>query len=577
MTEGLKNQNVIGSSLNSQSPRAQANRSALVELLADIRAQEQTIRQGGGGAAVAAQHAKKRLAVRERLELLLDPESDFLELGLWAAHDMYEEYGGAPGAGVVTGLGRVCGRLCMIIANDATVKAGAFFPMTAKKVLRAQTIALENRIPTLYLVDSSGVFLPLQEDVFPDTDDFGRVFRNNAVMSSRGIPQITAIMGMCVAGGAYLPVMTDTVLMTEGSGLFLAGPSLVQAAIGQKSDPEELGGAAMHAEVSGTVDFKEPDDHHCLARMRSLVDKFGTQQPVGSPTGRYSHKAYDAKRDKPKFPMEDVYGLLNPAPGASNAYDMREIIARIVDRSEFDEYKADFGRTVLCGYARIGGYAVGIVANQKINQDQIVATGPAAGAKRIEVGGVIYTEGAQKAARFIMDCNQQLVPLIFLHDVNGFMVGKDAEWSGIIRAGAKMVSAVSNSVVPKIAVIIGGSFGAGHYAMCGKAYDPRFLFAWPTARYAVMSGASAATTLAEVRARQVERGGKMLSESEKAALYEEIKSAYDKQADPRYGAARLWIDAIIDPVSTRDVLITALDACTMSPDVAKFNPGVLQT
>ena len=577
MTESLKNQNVIGSSLNSQSARAASNRSALLELIAEIRSQEQRIREGGGAAAVAAQHAKKRLAVRERLEALLDPASAFLELGLWAAHDMYEEYGGAPGAGVVTGLGRVCGRLCMIIANDATVKAGAFFPMTAKKVLRAQTIALENQIPTLYLVDSSGVFLPLQEDVFPDTDDFGRVFRNNAVMSARGIPQITAIMGMCVAGGAYLPVMTDTVLMTEGSGLFLAGPSLVQAAIGQKTDAEELGGAAMHAEVSGTVDFKEPDDLHCLARMRSLIDKFGTHQTAASPTGRYSHKEYDATRDAPKFPMEDVYGLLNPAPGASNAYDMREIIARIVDRSEFDEYKADFGRTVLCGYARIGGYAVGIVANQKINQDQIVATGPAAGAKRIEVGGVIYTEGAQKAARFIMDCNQQLVPLVFLHDVNGFMVGRDAEWSGIIRAGAKMVSAVSNSVVPKIAVIVGGSFGAGHYAMCGKAYDPRFLFAWPTARYSVMSGASAASTLAEVRARQAERGGKVLSESEKAALYEEIKSAYDKQADPRYGAARLWIDSIIDPARTRDVLITALNACTIGPDVAKFNPGVLQT
>ena len=577
MTESQNIQNVIGSNLNSQSPRAQANRSFLLELLANIRVQEQTMRQGGGAAAIAAQHAKKRLTVRERLELLIDPGSDLLELGLWAAYDMYEEYGGAPGAGVVTGLGRVCGRLCMIIANDATVKAGAFFPMTAKKVLRAQTIALENEIPTLYLVDSSGVFLPLQEDVFPDTDDFGRVFRNNAVMSARGIPQITAIMGMCVAGGAYLPVMTDTVLMTEGSGLFLAGPSLVQAAIGQKSDAEELGGATMHAEVSGTVDFKEPDDRHCLARMRSLVNKFGAHQPVGNPIGRYSHKAYDASSDSPKFPLEDVLGLLNPAPGASNTYNMREIIARVVDRSEFDEYKADFGRTVLCGYARIGGYAVGIVANQKMNQDQIVATGPAAGAKRIEVGGVIYTEGAQKAARFIMDCNQQLVPLIFLHDVNGFMVGKDAEWSGIIRAGAKMVSAVSNSVVPKIAVIIGGSFGAGHYAMCGKAYDPRFLFAWPTARYSVMSGASAAATLAEVRARQVERGGKVLSESEKAALYEEIKSAYDKQADPRYGAARLWIDAIIDPLRTRDVLITALDACTMSSDVAKFNPGVLQT
>jgi 3-methylcrotonyl-CoA carboxylase beta subunit len=577
MPEGTKLQNVIESSFDLNSPRAKTNRTALVELLKQIRAQEAAIRQGGGAKAVAAQHAKKRLTVRGRLDLLLDKGSEFLELGLWAAFEMYEEYGGAPGAGVVTGLGRVCGRLCMIVANDATVKAGAFFPMTAKKVIRAQNIALENRIPTLYLVDSAGVFLPLQEDVFPDTDDFGRVFRNNAVMSSLGIPQITAIMGMCVAGGAYLPVMTDTVLMTEGSGLFLAGPSLVQAAIGQKTDPEELGGAAMHAEISGTVDFKEPDDHHCLARMRSLVDKFGARPLLSASADRFSRTPYDPKQDAPKYAIEDVYGVLNPAPGSSNIYEMREIIARIVDRSEFDEYKEGFGRTVLCGYARIGGHAVGIVANQKTNQNQTVAMGPSAGAKRIEVGGVIYTEGAQKAARFIMDCNQNLVPLVFLHDVNGFMVGKDAEWSGIIRAGAKMVSAVSTSVVPKIAVIIGGSFGAGHYAMCGKAYDPRFLFAWPTARYAVMSGASAAGTLAEVRAKQVERGGKVLSEADRAALYDEIKSTYDAQADPRYGAARLWIDAIIDPVKTRDVLITALEACAMNPDIPKFNPGVLQT
>ncbi len=577
MAESPKLQNVISSTFDPNTSRAQSNRAALLELLSTIRSQEETIRRGGGEKAGAAQHAKKRLTVRERLDLLLDKDSAFLELGLWAAYDMYGEYGGAPGAGVVTGLGRVCGRLCMIIANDATVKAGAFFPMTAKKVLRAQNIALDNRIPTLYLVDSAGVFLPLQEDVFPDTDDFGRVFRNNAVMSSLGIPQITAIMGMCVAGGAYLPVMTDTVLMTEGSGLFLAGPSLVQAAIGQKTDPEELGGAAMHAEISGTVDFKEPDDHHCLARMRSLVDKIGSRQPAGSSAEPFSRTPYDRERDAPRYSIEDVYGLLNPAPGASNVYDMREVIARIVDRSEFDEYKEEFGRTVLCGYARIGGYAVGIVANQKTNQNQTVAMGPSAGAKRIEVGGVIYTEGAQKAARFIMDCNQNLVPLVFLHDVNGFMVGKDAEWSGIIRAGAKMVSAVSTSVVPKIAVIIGGSFGAGHYAMCGKAYDPRFLFAWPTARYAVMSGASAANTLAEVRAKQVERGGKVLSEAERAALHEEIKSTYDAQADPRYGAARLWIDAIIDPSKTRDVLITALEACAMNPHIARFNPGVLQT
>jgi acetyl-CoA carboxylase carboxyltransferase component len=584
MGDDLKFDNSLGSKLDSKAPRALANRTELKALIAALRAEEDLIRLGGGPKAAEAQRGKGRLTARERLKLLLDEGTELLELGLWAAYGMYSEYGGAPGAGVVTGLGRVCGRLCMIVANDATVKAGAFFPMTAKKVLRAQTIALENRIPTLYLVDSSGVFLPLQEDVFPDTDDFGRVFRNNAVMSSLGIPQITAIMGMCVAGGAYLPVMTDTVLMTEGSGLFLAGPSLVQAAIGQKTDAEELGGATMHAEISGTVDFKEPNDHLCIARLRSLVDKMGERHssefraaPEKAERSVYNSIAFDVIQDAPGFAADDLYGLLNPAPGTSNVYDMREVIARIVDRSKFDEYKADFGRTLLCGYARIGGHAVGIVANQKTNQNQTAAMGPAAGMNRIEVGGVIYTESAQKAARFIMDCNQNLVPLIFLHDVNGFMVGKDAEWSGIIRAGAKMVSAVSTSVVPKISVIVGGSFGAGHYAMCGKAYDPRFLFAWPTARYAVMSGASAAGTLAEVRAKQMERGGKVLSDAEKKALYDEIKDTYDAQADPRYGAARLWIDAIIDPAKTRDVLIVALEACALNPDVPRFNPGVLQT
>jgi 3-methylcrotonyl-CoA carboxylase beta subunit len=581
MAEDLKLENVLATKLDVKAARFGANREALRVLMAALRAEEEEIRLGGGAKAAEAQRAKGRLTVRERLKLLLDEGSEFLELGLWAARGMYEEYGGAPAAGVVTGLGRVSGRLCMIIANDATVKAGAFFPMTAKKVLRAQTIALENRIPTLYLVDSAGVFLPLQEDVFPDTDDFGRVFRNNAVMSSLGVPQITAIMGMCVAGGAYLPVMTDTVLMTEGSGLFLAGPSLVQAAIGQKTGAEELGGASMHSEISGTVDFKEPNDHLCLARLRSLVGKMGQRQGVGSReegVGKgevFSQVAFDAVRDAPKYAAEDLYGLIDPDPAkaASNVYDMREVIARIIDRSEFDEYKAEFGRTVLCGYARIGGRAVGIVANQKMHQSQTALDG----SKRTEFGGVIYTESAQKAARFIMDCNQSLIPLIFLHDVNGFMVGKDAEWSGIIRAGAKMVSAVSTSVVPKITVIVGGSFGAGHYAMCGKAYDPRFLFAWPTARYAVMSGASAANTLAEVRAKQMERGGKVLSEAEKKALYDEIKSSYDAQADPRYGAARLWIDAIIDPVKTREVLMTALEAAALNPEVARFNPGILQT
>ena len=577
MTDASKRDAILATTMDIKAARPAANRTALLALLDVVRSEEEAIRLGGGIRAVEAQHGKGRLTVRERLKLLLDEGSELLELGIWAAHGMYEEYGGAPAAGVVTGLGRVSGRLCMIVANDATVKAGAFFPMTAKKVLRAQTIALENRIPTLYLVDSAGVFLPLQEDVFPDTDDFGRVFRNNAVMSSLGVPQMTAIMGMCVAGGAYLPVMTDTVLMTEGSGLFLAGPSLVQAAIGQKTDAEELGGAAMHSEISGTVDFKEPNDPLCIARLRSLVGKLGSrEQGAGNRSaGVFSQIEFDAVRDAPKYAAEDLYGLMDPDPAkaATNMYDMREVIARIVDCSEFDEYKAGFGRTVLCGYARIGGRAVGIVANQKMHQEQTALDG----SKRMEFGGVIYTESAQKAARFIMDCNQGLIPLVFLHDVNGFMVGKDAEWSGIIRAGAKMVSAVSTSVVPKITVIVGGSFGAGHYAMCGKAYDPRFVFAWPTARYAVMSGASAANTLVEVRVKQMERGGKHLSDEEKKAIYEEIKATYDAQADPRYGAARLWVDAIIDPAKTREVLMTALEACALNPEVARFNPGVIQT
>ncbi len=564
--------NQIQSKWNANSPKAKTNRTANEALLEEIRRQEAKIRTGGGSKAIDAQHAKGRLTARERIALLVDSGTEPLELALWAAHNMYTEWGGAPGAGCIAVIARVQGRLALIIANDATVKAGAFFPMTAKKVLRAQSIALENRIPTIYLVDSSGVFLPLQEEVFPDQDDFGRVFRNNAVMSSLGIPQITAIMGMCVAGGAYLPVMTDTVLMTEGSGLFLAGPALVQAAIGQKTPAEELGGATMHAEISGTVDFKEKNDESCLERLRSLVEKFGSRGQ-----GPYSVTHYDEQHDQPLFPAEELYGFIDPAPGASNVYDMRDLIARIVDRSEFDEYKQDFGRTVLCGYARICGRAVGIVANQKLNQRQTVAMGPMAGTQRIEVGGVIYTEGAQKAARFIMDCNQNLIPLIFLHDVNGFMVGKDAEWSGIIRAGAKMVSAVSTSVVPKISVIVGGSFGAGHYAMCGKAYDPRFLFAWPTARYAVMGGAAAANTLAEVKAKQMERSGEVVSDEKKRAIWEEIKASYDAAADPRYGAARLWVDAIIDPAKTRDVLMLALEACSLNPEVQKFNPGVIQT
>jgi 3-methylcrotonyl-CoA carboxylase beta subunit len=562
--------NTLASKLDPQSKKCRAHTTGMEALLLVLRQQAESIQQGGGPKAIEAQHAKSRLTARERLALLLDPGEEFLELGLFAAYGMYEEWGGAPGAGVVTGLGWVAGRLVMVIANDATVKAGAFFPMTAKKVLRAQAIAMENRIPALYLVDSSGVFLPLQEDVFPDQDDFGRIFRNNAVMSAKGIPQITAIMGMCVAGGAYLPVMTDHVLMTQGSGLFLAGPALVQAAIGQKYSAEELGGATMHAEISGTVDFKEPNDHMCLARLRSLVSRLGH-----GPVAPFDRAAYDAQRDSPKFAPQELVALLDPDPAqsAANSYDMHEVIARIVDRSQFDEYKADYGKTVLCGYGRIGGFAVGIVANQKTHQTHTSQTGE----KRVEFGGVIYAESASKAARFIMDCNQNLVPLIFLHDVNGFMVGRDAEWSGIIRAGAQMVSAVANSTVPKITVILGGSFGAGHYAMCGKAYDPRFIFAWPTARYAVMSGASAASTLVEIKIRQLERGGKQLSEEEKSQVFASIKASYDEQTDCRYAAARLWVDAIIDPAKTRDLLLTALKAVALNPEVEKFNPGVIQT
>jgi 3-methylcrotonyl-CoA carboxylase beta subunit len=553
--------NVLATKLDPSSLRFESNMRSLADLVAQVRNQEEKIREGGGAKAVESQHAKSRLTARERINLLADPGT-FFELGLYAAHKMYEEWGGAPAAGVITGLARIHTRMVMLIVNDATVKAGAFFPMTAKKVIRAQNIAIENRIPTIYLVDSAGVFLPLQEDVFPDTDDFGRVFRNNAVMSAMGIPQIAAIMGMCVAGGGYLPVMCDHVLMTDGSGLFLAGPALVQAAIGQKISAEELGGAAMHSAISGTVDFREPNDEACLGRIRSLIEKWGYRR----------QSLWDRKQPvDPAMSAEEIYGAYDASP--ARPYDMKEILARIVDESRFDEYKPEYGKTLICGYARIGGFAVGIVANQKLNAQQTDHEGH----KRVEFGGVIYTESAEKAARFIMDCNQNLIPLIFFHDVNGFMVGRDAEWSGIIKAGAKMVNAVSNSVVPKITVIVGGSFGAGHYAMCGKAYDPRFVFAWPTAKYAVMSGDAAAGTLVEIKVKQLERSGKKLSEEERKELFDTTKKTYDEQTDPRYGAARLWIDKIIDPMETRQAITQALEAASLNPDVPEFKVGVLQT
>jgi 3-methylcrotonyl-CoA carboxylase beta subunit len=561
VSESTAASTLLPSKVDPTSARFEANMRFMADLVSRVRNEEEKIREGGGPKAIESQHAKGRLTARERIHLLVDPGS-FFELGTYAAFGMYEEWGGAPSAGVITGLARIHTRLVMIIANDATVKAGAFFPMTSKKVIRAQNIAIENRVPTIYLVDSAGVFLPLQEDVFPDTDDFGRVFRNNAVMSAMGIPQIAAIMGMCVAGGGYLPVMCDHVLMTDGSGLFLAGPALVQAAIGQKYSADELGGAEMHAAISGTVDYREPNDEACVARIRAIVEKWGYRRQ--SPWDR-------RKPEEPALAAEEIYGIYDSSP--ARPYDMKEVLARVVDAGRFDEYKPEYGKTLICGYARLGGFAVGIVANQKMHAQQVDHEGH----KRLEFGGVIYTESAEKAARFIMDCNQNLIPLVFFHDVNGFMVGRDAEWSGIIKAGAKMVNAVSNSVVPKVTVIVGGSFGAGHYAMCGKAYDPRFVFAWPSAKYAVMSGDSAAGTLVEIKLKQLERSGKRLSEEEKKELYESVKQTYDEQSDPRYGAARLWIDRIIDPVETREAIAQALEAAALNPDVPEFKVGVLQT
>ncbi|MFL5342734.1 MAG: acyl-CoA carboxylase subunit beta [Gemmataceae bacterium] len=507
--------------------------------------EEARIRLGGGPAAVERQHAKGRLTARERLAKLVD--RDFFELGLWAAHGMYRDWGGAPSAGVVTGLGRVADRLTMIIANDATVKAGAFFPMTCKKVLRAQRIAHENRIPLIYLVDSAGVFLPLQDEVFPDDDDFGRIFRNNAVISAAGIPQLAAIMGNCVAGGGYLPVLCDKLLMTDGSGLYLAGPALVKAAIGQVVSSEELGGAAMHAAVSGTIDFREPDDEACLERLRRLVE------------------ALPADIERIRL---DLSAKLSTIPEHGPEYDIRDVLPAILDDAPFDEYKAEYGQTLVCGYGRLGGVPVGVVANQHKRIK------PAAGP--LQYGGVIYVDSADKAARFVMDCNQTRLPILFLQDVNGFMVGRDSEQAGIIKAGAKLVNAISNSVVPKITLILGGSFGAGNYALCGKAFDPRFIFAWPAAKYAVMGGDQAAGTLLEIQVQALKRTGHEPDSQELEELRQRVKASYDEQADVRYAAARLWVDAIISPEETRNALLIALSAATRYDDGRPFKTGVFQ-
>lgn len=540
------------------SKQALQNEKIWQENIRTLRKQQKTIESGGGPKNIERQHSKNRLTARERIAKLIDKGSTFDELGKFAAFDMYEEWGGAPSAGTISGLGYIENRLCMIIANDATVKAGAFFPVTAKKVIRSQTIAYENHLPTIYLVDSAGIFLPLQEDVFPDQDDFGRVFYLNARMSAKGIPQITAIMGMCVAGGAYLPVMTDKILMTEGSGLFLAGPALVKAAIGQVISAEELGGADMHMETSGTIDFKEENDPAALKHIRKLVKQMGNPDtPVFN----------IQESQKPAYKADELYKIV--PFDQEHEYELHEVIARFVDDAEFVEYKKDYGKTLVCGYAHIGGYPVGIIANQK---NHVFTKG-----KAPQFGGVIYTESAEKAARFIMDCNQNKIPLLFIHDVNGFMVGRDAEHSGIIKAGAKLVNVVSNSVVPKISLIIGGTFGAGNYAMCGKAYAPNFIYAWPSAKYAVMGGAQAANTLLDLKVKQLERSGHKLDDAEKQELFESIKATYTEQTDPRYGAARLWIDEIILPEETRERLITALKAVAHNTTIDTFNPGVLQT
>jgi 3-methylcrotonyl-CoA carboxylase beta subunit len=526
---------------------------------AAIAEEEAVLREGGGKAGHERQRKMGRLPARERVRALLDKDSPFFEVGLWAAYKMYEEWGKIPAAGVVTGIGNVEGVPCMIVANDATVKAGAFFPATTKKVIRAQRIAFECALPLVYLVDSAGVFLPLQDEIFPDEDDFGRIFRNNSVISAAGVPQFAAIMGNCVAGGAYLPVLCDKILMTQGSGLYLAGPSLVKAAIGQIVDAEELGGARMHSEISGTVDFFEKDDPSCLKRVRSLVALLPEAQTISS--------AGSTGKSKPAKNPDTVYDLIN-FDGRKN-YDVRDLLAAVVDENSLDEYKADYGKTLVTAYARINGRPVGIVANQHV-QVRTKKEG-------IQMGGVIYSDSADKAARFVMDCNQTNLPIIFFQDVSGFMVGRDAEESGIIRSGAKLVNAVSNSVVPKITVIVGGSFGAGNYALCGKAYDPRFIIAWPNARYAVMGAAQASDTVFSILAKAQERGDKKATPEELEELRAKVKQSYEEQTDMRYGAARGWVDAIIQPHETRDVLIRLLDYVSRPTPKAHFHTGVIQT
>jgi 3-methylcrotonyl-CoA carboxylase beta subunit len=535
-------------------------RESLAALTVQFAAEEADIMLGGGAKAIERQHEKGRLTARERIDRLVDRGARFFEVGLWTAWEMYAEWGGAPAAGVVCGIGTIAGRRHMIIANDATVKAGAFFPATAKKVLRAQRIAFQNRLPLVYLVDSAGVFLPLQEDVFPDEDDFGRIFRNNAVISAAGLGQVAAIMGNCVAGGGYLPVLCDKLLMTDGSGLYLAGPALVKSAIGQEVGSEELGGAKMHAEVSGTIDYRDPNDGACIDRLRRLAALAAPDPQLPPPPFSRREAAPPAR------PPRGIYDLVSP--NSRQDYEVRGVLECITDAESFDEYKPEYGQSLVCGTARIGGFPVGIVANQ--HHQVRPADGP------IQFGGVLYVDSAEKAARFVMNCNQDWLPIIFLQDVNGFMVGRDSEREGIIKAGAKLVNAISNSRVPKLTVLVGGSFGAGNYAMCGKAFDPRLIFAWPMARCAVMGGEQATSTLLDVMIKSFERQGHAVDAQELAALRERVKGDYDRQMDARYGAARGWVDRIIDPAQTRDELIYALEIATRHASDEPFRLGVYQ-
>jgi acetyl-CoA carboxylase carboxyltransferase component len=528
-------------------------------LLRKINAAGDKIKLGGGKKAIEKLHEKKKLHCRERVNLLIDEGSFFMELGLFTGYGMYEEYGGAPSSGTIFGIGKVSGKNCVIVANDATVKAGAWFPITCKKNLRAQEISIENKLPIIYLVDSAGVFLPMQDEIFPDKEHFGRIFRNNAVMSSMGIPQIAAIMGPCVAGGAYLPIMSDEALIVDKTGsIFLAGSHLVKAAIGESIDNESLGGATVTTEISGVTDEKMASDEECLEKIRSLVSKFGETPKAGF--DRIDSKA-------PVLETKEIYGVLPEE--SSKQYDTYELISRIIDDSDFDEYKPEYGKTIICGYARIDGWAVGIVANQRI----VIKNKKG----EMQFGGVIYSDSADKGARFIMNCNQRKIPLIFLQDVTGFMVGSRSEHGGIIKDGAKMVNAVANSVVPKITIITGNSYGAGNYAMCGKAYDPRFIFAYPNAQIAVMGGSQASNVLLDIKIGQMKKEGKEISEADKKTFLNEIKSRYDKQTDVLYAASRLWVDEVIDPAKTREIISYSIELANNNPDMRQFNPGVIQT